>query len=194
MYILLGMVFLAHVLPSLTIKLYAVDKWLFVMFTGVSVVVYTKKITQSIIQSPLKYLALLASWSFVVNGYYAWAFTDSTYISKSVFLVVFTVFSASIYVLAKKNTQYTLIAILTGGLLGLIITVSALYLKVEPVWQMPKGLFNNQNQMGRFGLSLSVLVFLVLENNKWQWNRWIVPTIFGASMFISIVPVSFSTP
>ena len=166
----------------------SIDKIVFIVGLTIALGLLNYKVLDIIKKPPFRYFGIFVGWSFIVNTYHGFVNNDLyNYLECSLIFSILFLFSVFSYHLLKNNFSRAIKILLIFSILSLIS--NAIYMSFSTTYVSHGGFFANQNQLGRFGLTVSIIAILLYHNKKWPFHWYLLSFTIGLGAFVAIAPV-----
>lgn len=183
------LVFLSHPYSDFQYyKAISIDKWTFLFGSVILLGMMGKEVIGIIKTTSFKYFAAFILWTFMVNGYHGFVNDDLLQygIKSLIFLSVF-LFGMISYKVIRDDFPRTMKYLMLISFFGLLM--NAVYISFYDTYVSHGGFFDNQNQLGRFGLAVAVISCLLYHYKKWPLPHYLFSVILGLSAFAAVAEV-----
>ncbi len=176
--------------PIHSLDFYNIPLYLYFLFVYVvyGLLTYNSDIKNILYQTPVKYICLLTIWTVFINIFYSVSTEGFSFIYDSIRYLSIVGFSIVTIALFRKKFEEMWFSLVIVSLIGLLFSMC--FILLTPFEGREAALFNNVNQLSRYGLVGVVLSGLVLVDNSRNKFSIISFLLLTASVFLLYVIVS----
>lgn len=183
------LVFLSHPYSDFQYyKAISIDKWIFLFGSVILLGMMGQEVISIIKTTSFKYFAVFILWTFIINGYHGFVNDDLLQygVKSLIFLNVF-LFGVISYKVIRDDFSRAMKYLMLISLFGLLM--NAEYISFYDTYVSHGGFFDNQNQLGRFGLLVAIISCLLYHYKKWPLAHYLFSVILGLSAFAAVAEV-----